>query len=85
VKTRCLQEGGRSLGAKISGVGVIPGEYFLVSFDKIRHILLSDSANCTVLCAVIQYRHVMDRQTDGNAIASTALAMLLQCDHCGAL
>jgi len=47
--------------------------------------LLSDSANCTVLCAVIliQYQRVTDRQTDGqmdgqkdgNAIVSTALAM----------
>jgi len=54
-------------------------------FYKTRHILLSDSANCTVLCAVvlIQYPRVTDgrtdgrtdRQTDGIAIASTALAM----------
>jgi len=49
-------------------------------FYKTRHILLSDSANCTVLCAVVltQYRRVtdvrMDRQTDGIAVASTALA-----------
>jgi len=36
-------------------------------FYKIRHILLSDSANCTVLRAVVltQYRRVTDRQTDG--------------------
>jgi len=42
-----------------------------------RHILVSNSANCTVLRAVVltQYR-VTDRQTDGIAIASTALAML---------
>ena len=45
-------------------------------------MLLSDGANCTVLCAVLltQYRRVTDgrtdtRQTDGNAIAATALAM----------
>ena len=50
-------------------------------FYKTRHILLSDSANCTVLRAVVltQYRRVTDgqtdRQTDGIAIASTALAM----------
>jgi len=39
--------------------------------------LLSDSANCTMLRAIVltQYRHVSDGQTDGNAIASTALAM----------
>jgi len=43
--------------------------------------LLSNSANCTVLRAVVltQYRRVMDRrtdgQTDGLAVASTAPAM----------
>jgi len=57
---------------------VVPGEY-IFSFYKTRHILLSDSANCTVLRAVVltQYRRVTDgqtdRQTDGIAIASTAL------------
>ena len=50
-------------------------------FYKTRHILLSDSANCTVLRAVVltQYRRVTDGQsdgqTDGIAVASTALAM----------
>ena len=59
---------------------VIPGEYF-VGFYKTRHILLPDSANCTVLRAVVltQYRRVTDgqtdRRTDGIAVASTALAM----------
>jgi len=43
---------GKSLGAKISGEGVVPGEYFF-DFYKTRHILLSDSANCTVLRAVV--------------------------------
>jgi len=50
---------GRSLGAKISeGRGRPWGIFF--SFYKTRHILLSDSANCTVLRAVIliQYRRV---------------------------
>jgi len=52
---------------------------------KIRHILLSDTANCTVLRAVVltQYRRVTDGgtdgrkdgQTDGIAVASTALTM----------
>jgi len=43
--------------------------------------LLSDSANCTVLRAVVltQYRHVTDGRTDGQTdgidTASTALAM----------
>jgi len=54
-------------------------------FYKTRHILLSDSANCTVLRAVVltQYRRVTDRRTDGQtdgrtdgiAIANTALTM----------
>ena len=54
-------------------------------FWKTRHILLSDSANCTVLCAVVltQDRCVADGQTDGQtdrrtdgiAVGSTALAM----------
>jgi len=48
-----------------------------VGFHKTRHILLSDSANCTVLRAVvlIEYRRLTDGQTDGIAVASTALAM----------
>jgi len=48
-----------------------------LGFYKTRHILLSDSANCTVLRAVVltQCRHVTHRQTDGIAVASTALAM----------
>jgi len=57
----------------------------IFSSYKTRHILLSDSAsaNCTVLRAVVlsltQYRRVTNRQTDGQtdgiAVASTALAM----------
>ena len=66
---------------KFQGEGVVPREYFF-GFYKTRHILLSNSANCTVLRAVVltQYRRVTDRQTDGRtdgiAIANTALAML---------
>ena len=69
------------------GKGVVPGNIF--GFYKTRHILLSDSANCTVLRAVAltQYRRVIDgrtdgrtdrqtdRQTDGIAVACTAFAM----------
>jgi len=68
--------GGRPLGAKISGGKGRPWGIFLVS-TKLRHVLLSDSANCTVLRAIVltQYRPVTDRQTDGIAVASTALAM----------
>jgi len=72
--------GGRSLRAKISGGRGRPwGTFF--GFYKTRHTLLSNGANCIVLCAValIQYRRVTDRrtpgQTDGIAVASTALAM----------
>ena len=71
---------GWSLEAKISGEWGHPWGIFF-GFYKTRHILLSESANCTVLCAVVltQYRRVTDgctgRQTDGNSIASTVLAM----------
>ena len=50
-------------------------------FYKTRHILLSNGANCTVLRAAVltQYRRVTDGrtdgQTDGIAVANTALAM----------
>ena len=71
---------GRSLGAKISGgKGRLWGIFF--GFYKTRHILLSNSANCTVLRSVVltQYRRVMERRTDRRnwqiAIANTALAM----------
>ena len=71
---------GRSLVAKISGGRGRPWG-ILFGFYKTRHILLSKSANCTVLRVVVltQYRRVTDgrtdRQTDGIAIANTALAM----------
>jgi len=73
-----LSGGGRSDRAKISGGRGRPWEYFF-GFYKTRHILLSDSANCTVLRAVVltQYRRVTDGQTDGIAIASRALAKRL--------
>ena len=47
-----LSGGGRSVLAKISGKGVVPWEYFF-GFYKTGHILLSDSANYTVLRAVV--------------------------------
>jgi len=58
--------GGKSLGGKISGGRGRPWEIFF-GFYKTRHILLSDSASCTVLRAIIltQYRRVTDRRTDG--------------------
>ena len=41
--------GGRSLGAKISGEGVVPGEYFLVStkLDTFCHLTVQ-TAQCYV-------------------------------------
>ena len=66
----------------------------IFGFYKTRHILLSDSANCTVTHAVVLSFDTIpacdrrtdgqtDRQTDGIAVASTAPS--LQCEHCGAL
>jgi len=76
VKTRCLQEWVGHLEPKFQGKGSSLGNIFWF-----LHILLSNSANCTVLRAVVltQYRRVTDRQTDGqtdgSAVANTALAM----------
>jgi len=70
-----LSGGGRPVRAKISGGRGRPWGIFF-GFYKTRHMLLADSANCTVLRAVVvtQYRSVTDGQTDGIAVASTALA-----------
>ena len=83
-----LSGGGRSVRAKISGGRGSPWG-ILFGFYKTKHILLSDSANCTVLYAIVltQYLRVTDRQTDkqtdrqtdGIAVASTALAMRALC------
>ena len=79
-----LSGGGKSLGAKISGGRGHPWGIFF-GFYKTRHILLSNSAICTVLRAVVLTIPVCDGrthgqtdgqtegQTDGIAIASTAL------------
>jgi len=66
VKTRCLQEGVGHLQPRFQAEWVVPGEYFF-GFYKTRHILLSDSANCAVLRAVVlaQYRRVTHGRTDG--------------------
>jgi len=70
-----LSGGGRSVQAKISGGRGFPWG-ILFGFYKTRHIMLSESTNCTVLRAVVltQYRRVTDGQTGGTAVASTALA-----------
>jgi len=56
---------------KGSSLGNIFGLY------KTRHILLSESANCTVLRAVVltHYRRVTDGRTDRIAVPSTSLVM----------
>ena len=61
VNSRCCQEGIGQFQPKFQGKGVVPGEYFF-GFYKTRHILLSDSANCTVLRTVLlaQFRRVTD-------------------------
>jgi len=71
-----LSGGGRSVRAKISGGRGGPWGIFF-GFYKTKYILLSESANSTVLHAVVltQYRRVTDRQTDGIAVARTALEM----------
>jgi len=78
-KLTAFWRGWVSLSQDFRGKELSLGNIF--GFFKTRHILLSDSANCTVLHAVVltQYRRVTDRQTDrqtdGIAIASTAFAM----------
>ena len=75
-----LSGGERSVRVKISGGRGRPWGIFF-GFYKTIHILLSYTANCTVLHAVAltQYRRVTDgrtvRRADGIAVASTALAM----------
>jgi len=71
VKTRCLQEGVAHFERRFQGKGSFLRNIF--SFYKTRYILLSDSANCTVLPAVVltQYRRVSDRRTDGRTDGQT--------------
>jgi len=74
-KTRCLQEGVGQLEPRFQGK--LSSLWNIFGFYKTRHILLSDSANSTVLRVVVltQYRRVTDGRTDGIAVASTALTM----------
>jgi len=51
VKTRCYQEGVGQFEPRFQGKGSSLGIFF--GFYKTRHILLSESANCTVLRAVV--------------------------------
>ena len=62
---RCYQEGVGQFEPKFEGGTGCPWGIFF-GFYKTRHILLSDSANCTVLGAVVltQYWRVTDGRTD---------------------
>jgi len=70
---------GRSLGAKISGEGVVPGKYFLVS-TKLDTFCYPKCKLHRATCRRFDIiPGVTDRptdgQTDGIAVANTALAM----------
>jgi len=77
VKTRSLQEWVGHFEAKFQGEEVVPGEYFLVPTKLDTFCYPTVGTNWTVLRAVVltQYLHVTDGQTDGIAVANTALAM----------
>jgi len=64
VKTRCYQQGVGQFEPRFQGKGSSLGNIF--GFYKTRQILLSNSANCIVIRAVVltQYRRVTDGQTD---------------------
>jgi len=72
--------GGSSLGAKISGEGVVPGEYLLV-FTKLDTFCYSTveaapyRTTCRRFDTIPACDRRTDRQTDGQTDASTALAM----------
>jgi len=72
VKTRYYQEGVGQFEPIFQGGRGRPWGIFF-GFYKTRHILLSDSANCTVLRAVVltQCRRVTDGQTDGETDGET--------------
>jgi len=66
---------------RFQGKGVVLGEYFLVSTKPDTFCYLTvQTAPCYGAVVLTHYWHVRDGQTDGqtdgNAIASTALAML---------
>jgi len=69
---------------RFQGEGVVPWEYFFC-FYKTRHILLSDSANCTVLRASIAARcknqslTLYYRATHFTAMRGIAIVILSVC------
>jgi len=73
---------GRSLGAKISGEGVIPGEYFLVStkLDTFCYPTCKlHRATCRRFDTIPAYDGQTDRQTDGTAIAIACNVSIAAC------
>ena len=62
---------GRSVGAEISGEGVIPGEYFLVSTKLNTFCYMTVQSECTVLLAIILTIPACDRRTDGETDRQT--------------
>jgi len=72
-KLAAFRSGQVTLSQNFRGRGR-PWGIFL-GFYKTRHILLFNSANCTVLRAVVlaQYWRVMDRQTDRQTDGQTEL------------
>jgi len=66
-----LSGGGTSVRAKISGGRGRPWGVFFALY-KSRHILLSDSANCTVLRAVV-WHNTGVWQTDGQTHRQTEM------------
>ena len=76
VKTRSLQEWVGHFEPKFQGEGVVPGEYFLVStkLDTFCYPKLH-RATCRRFDTIPACDGQMDGQTDGIAVANTALAM----------
>ena len=77
----------RSLGAKISGEGVVPGECFLVS-TKLDTFCYPRVKLHRATCRRFDTISACDGQTDRQPNRQTEFLLLvqrLQCEHCGAL
>ena len=74
VKTRCLQEGVGHFKRRFQGEGVVPGNIFWFLQNETHFAI----RQCKLYCATCRRFDTIpacDGQTDGIAIASTALAM----------
>ena len=74
---------GRSLAAKISGEGVLPGEYFLVS-TKLDTFCYRQCKLHRATCSCFVTIPACDRRTDRQT-ELPYLVQRLQCEHYGAL